>query len=154
MSSPESTARSARGWATLLSGVKFLVVGGTATVVTIVLFNLLAHGGSAPPLAAHPVTAYAIAMVVGLAVNYLGNRFWAFEPGPATGVWRQILTFLAVNGVAFAIPALCLACSRYVLGLDSVLADNVSANVVGLVLATLTRWLLYRRVVFRPASGS
>ncbi len=59
---------------------------------------------------------------------------------------------LAVNGIAFAIPAVCLAFSRYTLGYDSVLADNVSANVVGLALATATRWLLYRRVVFRGSS--
>jgi putative flippase GtrA len=134
--------------AVALAGVKFLLVGGVATVVTIGVFNLLVHVGSPPLLHGAPILAYGIALVVGLAVNYLGNRFWVFDSAAPGPVWRQVLTFLAVNAVAFAIPAACLAVSRYVLGLDSALADNLSANVVGLVLATATRWWLYRRIVF------
>ena len=131
-----------------LAGLKFLLVGGLATVVTIGMFNLLVHVGSPPVLHDQPILAYGLALVVGLAVNYAGNRFWVFDAGGPGPMWRQLLVFLAVNGVAFLIPAICLATSRYVLGLDSALADNVSANVVGLVLATATRWILYRRVVF------
>jgi len=130
------------------AGVKFLLVGGLATVVTIGVFNLLVHVGSPPLLADQPIPAYGIALVVGLAVNYVGNRFWVFDSTSSGPVWRQVLTFLIVNAVAFAVPALCLAVSRYVLGLDSAVADNVSANLVGLLLATAIRWWLYRRVVF------
>jgi putative flippase GtrA len=130
------------------TGVKFLLVGGFATVVTIGVFNLLVHVGSPPLLNDQPILAYGVALVVGLAVNYVGNRFWAFDSPPPGSLWRQMLAFLAVNAVAFAIPAVCLGVSRYLLGLDSALADNVSANVVGLVLATAARWWLYRRVVF------
>lgn len=134
---------------TTASVLRFLIVGGSATVVTIGVFNLLTHVGSPPLLADHPITAYAIAMLLGLVVNYLGNRFWAFESGSPKSLWQQLLAFGVVNGIAFAIPALCLAISRYALGLDSALADNVSANMIGLVLATATRWLLYRSLVFR-----
>jgi len=130
------------------SGLKFLVVGGLATVVTIAVFNLLVHVGSHPVLADDPIPAYGIALVVGLVVNYVGNRFWVFDTGPGGPVHRQVATFLLVNAVAFAIPAACLAVSRHALDLNSALADNVSANVVGLALATATRWWLYRRVVF------
>jgi putative flippase GtrA len=63
-----------------------------------------------------------------------------------------LLTFVIVNAAAFAIPAACLGVSRYILGLDSAAADNLSANLVGLVLATATRWWLYRRVVFTDRS--
>lgn len=130
------------------AGVKFLLVGGLATVITIGVFNLLVHVGSPPLLDDQPILAYGIALVVGLVVNYVGNRFWAFGSAPPGSIWRQMLAFLVVNAVAFAIPAVCLAVSRYVLGLDSAVADNVSANVVGLALATATRWWLYRHVVF------
>jgi putative flippase GtrA len=130
------------------AGLKFLLVGGLATVVTIGVFNLLVHVGSKPVLADEPISAYGLALLVGLAVNYVGNRFWVFDSAPPGPLWRQVLTFLLVNAVAFAIPAGCLAVSRDILGLDSALSDNLSANVVGLVLATATRWWLYRRVVF------
>jgi putative flippase GtrA len=133
-----------------MAGLKFLLVGGLATVVTIGVFNLLVHVGSPPWLNGEPILAYGIALVIGLAVNYVGNRFWVFDSAAPGPVWRQVLTFLVVNAVAFAIPSLCLAVSRYLLGLDSALADNVSANVVGLILATATRWWLYRRIVFAP----
>jgi putative flippase GtrA len=129
-------------------GIKFIVVGGLATVTTIGVFNLLVHVGSPPILRSEPIPAYGIALVVGLAVNYAGNRFWVFEPAPGRPLRQELLAFLAVNAVAFAIPALCLAVSRHLMGLDSALADNVSANVIGLILATASRWWLYRNFVF------
>lgn len=136
----------------LVSGARFLVVGAVATLVTIGLFNLLVHAGTRPVLNSQPIMAYAVAMVVGLTVNYVGNRFWAFESSARQSTWRQIVGFLVVNAIAFAIPALCLGVSRYLLGLDSALADNISANLVGLGLATATRWWLYSRVVFRRSA--
>lgn len=135
--------------------MRFLVIGGSATVVTIGVFNLLAHVGNPPLLGRHPITAYAVGMALGLLVNYLGNRFWTFSGGSAPrALWRQLIAFGLVNGIAFAIPAGCLAVSRYALGLTSVVADNVSANVVGLLLATGTRWFLYRQFVFSAAPPS
>lgn len=47
-----------------------------------------------------------------------------------------------------AFPLLCLAVSRHLLDLDSALADNVAANVVGLVLGAGARFFLFRRFVF------
>jgi putative flippase GtrA len=134
---------------------RFLVVGGVSTVVTIGLFNLLVHVGQPPLLGRHPVTGYIVAMVAGLLVNYAGNRFWAFGGGAATTRWAEVVGFLLTNAVAVAIPSICLAVSRYLLGLDSAWADNVSANGVGLVLATLSRWVAYRYVVFahQPTAG-
>jgi putative flippase GtrA len=130
------------------TAVRFLFVGAVSTVVTIGLFNLLVHIGSSPLLANHPVTAYILAMLAGLAVNYAGNRFWAFGNSSDVNRRREVAGFLVTNAVAIAIPSLCLAFSRYVLRRDSVLADNISANAVGLVLATLARWIAYRYVVF------
>src|SRR3954452_16367191 len=90
------------------SGLKFLAVGGLATVVTIGVFNLLVHVGDDPVMGGDPILAYGVALVVGLVVNYVGNRFWVFDAEPAGPAHRQILSFLVVNAVAFAIPAACL----------------------------------------------
>ena len=43
---------------------------------------------------------------------------------------------------------LCLWFSRYVLGLTTPLADNVSANVIGLSLGAAVRFWVFRRYVF------
>jgi putative flippase GtrA len=42
----------------------------------------------------------------------------------------------------------CLWLSHYALGLDSPIADNISANVIGLGLGTLFRFWSYRKWVF------
>jgi hypothetical protein len=51
------------------TAVRFLIVGGISTVVTIGLFNLLVRGGARPLLGTHPVTGYVLAMLAGLAVR-------------------------------------------------------------------------------------
>jgi hypothetical protein len=43
----------------------------------------------------------------------------------------------------------CLAFSRNVLGLDDPISDNLSANVVGLFLGLVSRFYLFRVVIFR-----
>jgi hypothetical protein len=46
------------------------------------------------------------------------------------------------------IPMTCLWISRNLLGLDDPLSDNISANVVGLLLANAARFGLFRQYVF------
>ena len=128
--------------------MKFLTVGGASTLATVGLFNVLVHGGALAVLSHRPVTAYAVGVLAGLVVNYLGNRFWTFGTGSPESLWRHLTAFVIANAAALAIPAICLGFSRYVLGLSSLLSDNIAANVVGLVLGTATRWALYRRFVF------
>jgi hypothetical protein len=50
------------------------------------------------------------------------------------------------------ISNLCLVVSHDLLGLTSLIADNISANVVGLGLGTAFRFLTYRRYVFATAA--
>jgi putative flippase GtrA len=44
----------------------------------------------------------------------------------------------------------CLWFSHYVLGFTSVIADNISSNVIGLGLGSVFRFTLYRYWVFSP----
>jgi putative flippase GtrA len=58
--------------------VRFMVVGGAATLVSVIGFNALVHGtplGTAP-LGQHPISAYVLVNVVGGCVAYLGMRLW------------------------------------------------------------------------------
>ncbi len=128
---------------------RFLVVGGVATVVSFVGFNALVHGAFLPtaPMHAHPVEAYVLVNVLGGIVAYLGMRWWAFSHRTVkegTGV----ASFFALGALTMVIPVLCLAISRYGLGLTSIWADNISANVIGLGLGTATRFWVFRRFVF------
>ncbi len=89
-----------------------------------------------------------ISLVAGTTVAYFGNRYWTYRDRPRGNLGREYSMYLALSGVALAIALGCLALSRYVLGFTSPVADNVSANGVGLALGSLFRFLSYRRYVF------
>jgi putative flippase GtrA len=146
-----------RGWVRAVWGrveqlvreaTKFGIVGLVALVVDVGLFNLLRFAGGEGPLYDKPLTAKVISVVAATLVAYAGNRFWTFRHRARTGYAREYLLFFVLNGVGLAISVGCLWISHYLLDLTSPLADNISANVVGLALGTLFRFWSYRRWVF------
>ena len=82
-----------------------------------------------------PLSAYVIANTVGMLVSYRGSRSWAFRHREAVGTAGGRVSYFVINTLSMGIPLVCLAISRYVLDLDSGLADNISANVIGLASA-------------------
>lgn len=135
--------------------LRFLAVGGVATAVSFVGFNALVHGwgtGTAP-MADQPIAAYVLANVVAGLLAYVGLRTWAFSDRDAVDTTTGLVRFFGLGALTMAIPVLCLWISRYGLGLSSPLADNLAANVIGLGLATATRFWVFRRFVFdQPAT--
>jgi putative flippase GtrA len=127
---------------------KFFSVGALAYVVGVGGFNLLVHLESAP-LASKPLTASIISGVVSILVAYLGNRHWTWRDRARSGARREISLFFLINGIALIFNVVCLAISRYVLGFDSALADNIAANIIGVGLGTLFRFWSYRTIVFK-----
>jgi len=128
---------------------KFGIVGAISFVIDVGLFNLLLYAG---PLEGKPLTAKVASVVVATTFAYFGNRFWTFRHRGRTNMGREYLLFFLLNGVAMLIAVGCLWVSHYLLGLDSALADNISANVIGLALGTLFRFWSYRRWVFPAIS--
>lgn len=137
---------------------KFIAVGGVATAIAVVLFNVLVHGlpgGEDGLMHDQPLPAYALANLVGMVVSYRGSRSWAFRHREPVGVAGGRLSFFAVNLASMLIPLACLSISRYLLDLDTGLADNISANVIGLGLGTVFRFYLSRKFVFlRPEKAA
>ncbi len=127
----------------------FGLVGGLGFVTDVGVFNLLRYAGEPGLLENKPLTAKAISVVAATMVTYLGNRHWTWGHRAWSGARREYVVFFALNAVGMAIALACLATSHYLLGLTSPLADNVSANGVGLVLGTGFRFWAYRRWVFR-----
>lgn len=124
----------------------FLAVGGTGYVVDVAVFNLLRSpallGGS------DPLVARSAAVVVAMLVTYVGNRFLTWRHQASDSRRREVLLFGLFNLVGFAFSAACLVISHHLLGLTGAWADNISANVVGVGLGTLFRFVTYRRFVF------
>ena len=125
---------------------KFGIVGGLAFIIDVGLFNLLLYGGG--PFTDRPITSKIVSVAAATTFAYFGNRFWTFRHRGRTNMGREYLLFFVLNGVAMLISVGCLWVSHYLLGLTSPLADNISANVIGLGLGTLFRFWSYRRWVF------
>ena len=131
---------------------RFLAVGGAATIVALIIFNLLLHGfntGDHALLGDQSIPAYIFANSVGMGVSYYGSRHWAFRDRPPHSSDGGRTAFVAINLLTMLIPIGCLTISRDVLGLDDPISDNLAANVIGLVLGLGARFYLFRTFVFR-----
>ena len=133
---------------------KFGVVGGIGFVVDVAVFNLLRFAGDPGLLEAKPITAKAISVTVATAFTYAGNRHWTWRHRERSGLRREASLFVLLNVIGMAIAVACLGISHYLLDLRSPLADNRSANGVGLALGMMFRFWSYRTFVFRAGQGA
>ncbi|WP_216853709.1 GtrA family protein [Phytoactinopolyspora halotolerans] len=133
-------------------GLKFAAVGGMGYVVDIGLFNALLFSGGEGPLHDLPLVAKTISVTAATIVTYIGHRAWTFRHRTRIKHSRGYPLFFLFNGIGLGIALSCLWFSRYVLDLSGPLADNISANVVGLALGTLFRYWSYRTWIF-PANA-
>lgn len=129
---------------------KFGIVGLSALVVDIGLFNLLRFYGpdGQGPMYDRPISSKIISVAVATSLAYLGNRYWTFRDRGRSSMGREYIMFFGLNAIAMLIAVGCLWFSHYVMGWTSALADNISANVVGLGLGTMFRFWSYRKFVF------
>jgi putative flippase GtrA len=138
-----------------LSGeaAKFSAVNVVATVVAVLIFNVLVHGVpmsfTPGPLNGWPVTSWFLANCVGMGISFYGSRRYAFKHRQPTGPAGGALNYSLVNLASFVIPMGCLWVTRNTLGWNSALSDNISANVVGAALGMLFRFWAFRRFVFK-----
>lgn len=123
--------------------LRFGVVGALAFLIDVSTFNLLRFGADLGPL-----TSKTLSVVVATTFAYAANRQWTFRARARSSFRREYLLFFVLNGVGLLIALACLATSHYLLDLTSPLADNISANGIGLVLGTAFRFWSYRRFVF------
>jgi len=130
----------------------FLAVGGVGYVVDVSAFNVLRS--IAPWSTMDPSVARTLAVAAAMCVTYLGNRTLTWRDQAAGSRRREIALFILFNVIGFGFSVVTLVVSHDLLGLTSRLADNVSANVVGLLLGTVFRFVTYKRFVFGAAPST
>jgi putative flippase GtrA len=133
---------------------KFGTIGALAFVIdnggyTLLVFGLPgakdgARGGS-------PVMASVVATAVATVFSWLGNRYWTYRHQRRANMGHEFGLFLFVNIIGILITAGSVYLSRNLLGLDSVLSDN-TARITGWVVATVFRFLTYRKYVFTAST--
>jgi putative flippase GtrA len=137
----------------LRRGGIFLAIGGLGFIVDAAVYNLLVFSGGEGPLHSMPLVAKTIAVLAGLVVTYAGNKLLTYRDRKAPVSWGQVVRYGVVNVVAILVQLGCLGFSRYVLGLDTVLADNISGTLIGQALATGLRYVVYTLWVFPHSPG-
>ena len=127
--------------------IQFGLVGATAFIVDMGLFNLLQHGPLGV-LVGHPNTAQFIAAATATLYSWIANRLWTYRGRTQDNATREAILFFVANICGIAISQFCLLFTHDILGLASALADNIAVYVVGFVLGTAFRFFFYHYVVF------
>src|SRR4051794_13623278 len=129
----------------------FALVGGVGFLLDLAVFNSLRLTVLSPESNHEgPLLAKLISTAVAIAANWIGNRYWTFGPHRRDDSAAEAAEFLVVSLLGMGVGLACLWVSHYALGLTSLLADNLSSNVVGLLLGSVVRFALYRHWVYHP----
>jgi putative flippase GtrA len=147
---PQITKRAWRAATDLVVGyaLKFGVVGVFGYLIDVGVFNGLRVDTGDGPVLASSFWAKAISVSVATLATWIGNRYWTFRDRRRKDFALELFEFAAISGVGMAIALACLYISHHVFGARSLLADNIAANGVGLVLGTTFRFLMYRYWVY------
>lgn len=126
--------------------MSFLAVGGAGYVVDVAAFNVMRD--HLPTSALDPSVSKILAVALAMVVTYIGNDMFTWRNHESDDKRREIALFVLFNAIGLGLSVVTLTLSHDVLGLTSRLADNISANVIGLALGTAFRYWSYKRFVF------
>lgn len=128
--------------------IRFLLVGGMNYLVDVGVFNAL----RATILTTHPVTAKIISTVTATLFSWIMNRSWTFKARAKRPILHEFIGFMTINALGLLPPIICLWISHYLLDFTSQLADNISANIIGVGIGTLLRYFGYSKIVFKAGN--
>ena len=127
--------------------LRFVGTGLAAYLTDVAVFNALLLGAD---MAA--TWSKVLSSVVAIAVAFAGSRWFTWRDRRSDRIGREYALFLLFSTLAAGIQYLCLVITHHGLGWTSPLADNISANVVGMALATVFRFWTFRTYVFPAAA--
>jgi putative flippase GtrA len=123
--------------------VAFGAVGFVNLLLDIGIFNALLLG-----LRHDAAGAKLVSTTAATVASYFMNRHWTWRDRGRSGVHRELPIFALLSAIALGLSEACLWFSHDLLGYTSALADNVSANGVGLALGMVWRFLSFKKWVF------
>ena len=142
-------------WSTVLVYfLKFGVIGLLGVFVDAGIFNLLRIEALGVGWWSTALGAKFLSTSIAIIFNWLGNRYWTFRHDRHTHILREFIEFVAASLVGMAVTLGTLWLTHDVFGFTSLLADNISANIIGLGIGTLVRFVLYRFWVWRPRGAA
>jgi putative flippase GtrA len=149
---PSRTVSQVRLASTLLSRARSLAPEATAFALTGVINALLFFVIFNATMMVGAVKATVLATVVTTTLAYVAHRYWTYRSRQKTGVRREYTLFFAFNLAGMLIQSGVVGAGKYGFGLDEE-TDRLMFNlctVIGIGLATVFRFYVYRSLVFRP----
>jgi putative flippase GtrA len=133
-------------------GYKYLIVGAGGFVIDVGLFNFLSIARAQGHVDFDPLLIKTMSFILAITFTYVLNGRWTFRlrTHRPEGLAR-VLRYSLVSVVGLILSLAPLYVSRNILGFTSLLADNISANVIGVGLAVLFRFTASRFWVFSKA---
>ena len=125
--------------------VRFATTGSVAYLSDLLVFNVLILIADLPSSWAKLVSS-----AVAIGVAFAGSRWFTWRDRRSERIGREYVLFVVFSVLGAGIQYACLIVSHYVIGWTSPLADNLSANVIGMSLATAFRFRMFRTRVFPP----
>lgn len=127
--------------------LRFAVTGLAAYLTDLAVFNALLLGAGTPS-----AWAKVLSSAAAITVAFLGSRWFTWPQRAGDRPARTYAMFVLFSVLAALLQLGCLVVSRDLLGFTSALADNVSANGIGMALATVFRFWTFRTYVFPERS--
>jgi putative flippase GtrA len=130
-------------------GYRYLVVGAGGYLIDVGFFNILSILRNQGVFELDSLIIKTISLFFAVTFTYLVNSRWTFilRNSNPKGLSR-LARYWVVNLIGLVITLIPLYVSRNILGLDSLLADNISANIIGVGLAVVFRFTASRMWVF------
>ena len=127
----------------------YTAVGAIGYILDVGLFNLLSITMGGLNFEYGPLIFKSASTVLAVAFTYILNSRWTFaHRAGREGGFKRVFLYAAVNVIGLSLILVSLFTSRYILGFDSLLADNISGNIIGVGMAFVFRFFMNRKWVF------
>lgn len=117
---------------------RFALIGTLNALITAAVVWLMMG-----PLKTGYLLSNVVAYVVAQTHNFVWSKYWIFPTDKKSGIWRQVLLFSVVFGLAYAAQFLFLVVAVELCG-----CNEYVAQFLGLVIYGAVNFLLNRRVTF------
>lgn len=130
-------------------GGRYAIIGTVGTLVDIAIFNVILALVAPAVAFVEPVGAKTVSTSVSAVAAYILHGQWTFaRRGGRRSSWRMISSFSFVTVLGMVVSVIFIGTAHYILGLQTLAANN-AVNLVAIIVSAALRFFLTRHWVFK-----